>query len=658
MRVRLTVTAIALFIGAFVHAQELVSLTPATAAVPVGGTQVFAVPPNTDLTDVTFFVTPETGGEFDEESLTFTGHAAGEVSVVGRDGAGNDFTSTVKITVQPIKVTAGSMATPFIEGEQRALDIEVRADVEGGAAIANATLGFKAADESVAKIVGMAVVAQDGVKGSKSTTITITSNGVTVGSFPITVLEAIKSITARDLTLQEGKTADLDVRLQGRQGTEFTAAERTVTITPSTNKAFTISPSGVVEAPKIDDGKASTSPSGVQVTIASNETFKREGPAVTKLARVTVVERLGEIRIEPAVLQLPREGSATSSAKVFRLDGAESAGAAVDWTLKNPDDTKWIKLAEDGPKVQIIWNRQPAGVDGARPNVVEVIATSTTGGETVTSTLLVRMSGAVVGFAPLLVRLNLMDDHTVRDLFGARAAGEYFVARVRLNNNIDAKANPELAGSSILAFSESLEVAVVYEKRLVDQKNKPVKEKVWERVTTQDFDDFQAKSEGEPLVRNDPPPQCSDFFTYRPFEASMMINTVDRRDARSTRGRVMTGLQALGTLGSFVTSVAVPGPQSDIPLGLEKYSNLLLPGIEKIWPSLKETHRQNLVSYLMRPLEEIPFGADISRVLFFPKGPFHGLLLNHETRVAQICPFHFKIQVAVIEKKQTVVSGQ
>jgi hypothetical protein len=116
-------------------------------------------------------------------------------------------------------------------------------------------------------------------------------------------------------------------------------------------------------------------------------------------------------------------------------------------------------------------------------------------------------------------------------------------------------------------------------------------------------------------------------------------------------------LQAGGTLASVVTSVAVPGPQSDIPLAIEKYNSLFLPGFEKLWPTLRETNRQNLVSQTMKTIEEIPFGSDLARVLFFPRREFRGLLPKYETRVSSICPFHFNIEVAVIQKKQAVQAG-
>ena len=137
----------------------------------------------------------------------------------------------------------------------------------------------------------------------------------------------------------------------------------------------------------------------------------------------------------------------------------------------------------------------------------------------------------------------------------------------------------------------------------------------------------------------------------------MVVNTVDRRDGRSRRTRIFTLLDLIGTSASFVTSVAVPGSSSDLPLGLEKYGNLLLPGLDKLFPSLKEQQRQNIVSQSMKEIEEIPFGSDITRVIFIPKKNIRGWIRGHETRISEICPFYFSVEVAIIQKGRTVEQG-
>lgn len=161
---------------------------------------------------------------------------------------------------------------------------------------------------------------------------------------------------------------------------------------------------------------------------------------------------------------------------------------------------------------------------------------------------------------------------------------------------------------------------------------------------------------GEDVVESNDPP-CVGVVTYRPYTFEMMVNTVDRRDGRSRRSKVFKVLDSLGTGASFVTAVAVPGSSSDLPLGLEKYRNLLIPGIEKLWPSPKEQQRQNIVSQAMKEIEEIPFGSDITRVIFIPKKVLHGVLRGHDVRISEICPYFFRIQVAIVSKSGTAQTG-
>ena len=152
-------------------------------------------------------------------------------------------------------------------------------------------------------------------------------------------------------------------------------------------------------------------------------------------------------------------------------------------------------------------------------------------------------------------------------------------------------------------------------------------------------------------------PPCRGVITYRPFTFEMMVNTVDRRDNRSVRSKVFKALDFIGTGTSFVSAVAVPGPSSDLPLGLEKYRNLLIPGLDKLYPNYKEQQRQNIVSQAMKEIEEIPFASDITRVIFVPKKTIHGLLRGHDVRISEVCPFFFRIQVAIVTKSATVEQG-
>lgn len=152
-------------------------------------------------------------------------------------------------------------------------------------------------------------------------------------------------------------------------------------------------------------------------------------------------------------------------------------------------------------------------------------------------------------------------------------------------------------------------------------------------------------------------PPCVGTITYRPMTFEMAVNTVDRREERSLRSNVFKILDAVGSATSFVTAIAVPGPGSDLPLGLEKYRNLFMPAADRLFPSIKEQHRQNIVAQTMKPIEEIPYGSDITRVIFIPKKRIQGLILGHDVRIAAVCPFYFKIEVAEIQSTGSVTQG-
>ncbi len=138
-------------------------------------------------------------------------------------------------------------------------------------------------------------------------------------------------------------------------------------------------------------------------------------------------------------------------------------------------------------------------------------------------------------------------------------------------------------------------------------------------------------------------------FRYRPYAFEMMINSIDARDEKEPRTRVFKAANALATIASFFTTTGIlhGGKSSDIVNG---FSNIIIPGFEKLYPSMKDTQRQNFVSMSMKPLEEIPFGADIARVLFFPKHSFHGIIPGYEVRIGEVVTSEFNVKVAIIDK--------
>ena len=652
------ILALMLAVCAFGVMAETPKLEPQELLLRVGEKKILSVTPTISLA---FTTSPEKVVSVDAERMTVTGLKPGSVSLTGN--ASNNATSNlVKVTVVPADVKISELEKPLIQGETRTVTLPAAiGELNGPFTLRPAT-----EDKFVTVAEDSKTVTANAVKGEQPVTLNVKSaEGVVVGTVGIKVLEAIQSISLDlPVSITEGTSKDLGVRLIGLQGTKFTPEQRSMSVTVENDKVLKIDAKTGTAQAQILEGNNDKE---IAVILASNEGLNNK--VVDQKFKAKVTLRLGSI-VPPTPSSLPRDGKILITPTLRDREGNTLIIKQIDWSLKNAGNDKYVTLAKTDSSLMIAW--KDAGKDEAqRPGFVEIGVTARSDKDRViTDTLIVQLLGEVAGFAPLKVRLNLMDDQTATDLYGKVTAREYFVTRVRLNNNLPAANDPKLQGASILAFSESVEVAVQYEKRrLTNGKHprgegksvlgtEPVNPLDWQPVTANDLKDFEESPTDNPSNDMHVDPRCKGFITYRPYMFEMMVNSVDRRDERSTRSKVLRGLQAVGTLASVVTSVAVPGAQSDIPLGIEKYNSLFIPGFEKLWPTLRETNRQNLVSQTMKTIEEIPFGSDLARVLFFPKREFRGLLAGYETRVARICPYHFNIEVAVIQKKSAVSAVQ
>ena len=131
------------------------------------------------------------------------------------------------------------------------------------------------------------------------------------------------------------------------------------------------------------------------------------------------------------------------------------------------------------------------------------------------------------GFAPLRIRIDLIDSQVAKDLFGRKAADGFFISKVSLFNNLK-NANGEF-GDSILVYSESLEVRVRVQE-------KPKSGGEWKSLTAADY----AAAFGDPEPGNLPgSPPCSDrpqpnfVARYRPYTFDIVANTHDRREGKA-----------------------------------------------------------------------------------------------------------------------------
>jgi hypothetical protein len=305
----------------------------------------------------------------------------------------------------------------------------------------------------------------------------------------------------------------------------------------------------------------------------------------------------------------------------------------------------------------------------ANPCPQAVLTYSTTvNGSTHTEAINLGVS-VIRAFSPLSIRLEVMEHQVAKDLFGAKTADEFIVANARLFNKVNVEQDqngPErFWNDPILVYSQSLEVKVAVQIKCDKQVNKQCTDNEWRDlheddpiVTTQfpSYDpngrspnSFVRQVNGNCRIREGDY-QKDFFFKVRPLVYEMVTTTQDSRANRSTRSKVMKTLNALSTAASVVTAVAIPGPSSDIPLGLDKFRNLLIPGIERVFPSMSEVNRQNVVHWTMRELEEIAFGADLTRVIFFPRGERRGMIPGHLLRITDVSISNSCAEVALIQK--------
>jgi hypothetical protein len=497
----------------------------------------------------------------------------------------------------------------------------------------------------------------------------------------VEVKEAIQEITLdpNSIQVREGKDYSIAIKLKGVEGGEYRAPEREIDAKSSDPTLVNLNREG-----KLTVGfsrQELVESKNVRVTVSSSEGVD---PAQQPRAVLTVnvLPRGGFITLsQSSAVMHPGGDSIRVTAYVHEKNGQINYNKIVTWSFADDSNNtagKYIAISPQGNTVEITTldkQDEPAGTKP--PTSFKVRATYRPVGqeeEPFYSDFLVRLV-EVATFSPLSVKLHILDDRSASDLYGKVTADEYYVAQVRIYNNLKDQTNGKYIGASILAFSASIQVAVALEKKYDKDSNSAStttpRDGRWYRLEKEDLDnminqggiddrrdasgsDTKELSEKEKQERESFP--CRSTITYCPLTFEMIVNTVDRRDERSTRSRVFQGLNAFGTAFSFVTAIAQPSPNSDLPVGLEKYSNLFIPGIEKLWPSLRESHRQNIVSQTMKPIEEVPFGSDISRVLFFPKKPIRGMLAGNLLRISQICPYFFKVEVAVIEKgnKSTV----
>lgn len=748
--------------------------------------------------------------------------------------ASNEITATIKPNILPptVKLEGQNNSLPprspiyLTEGQAKRVIPEVK--LLDGTPV-DKPLTWASSDPNVIRIDGQTLKCETGLDG-RNTQIKLKVDGSELRNFSIEarVLARPSAIDILDLSsqqLDEGQARDFRVVLR-KQGTvlpivtDYREIEAKQT-QPTTKPMVEVSTRGDVVTVKalILDKDIPGGDQQVEITIQ----VKQDGLSsdIKQPLTLYVRKRAGYITFSPPIVEpLLPNGKVTTTAQVRDLNGTPQ-GTGIRFDIETSDE-KWVTLAQEGYQLTVHW-RDPApseieSKDGngntirlARPAQVVVKATAylPSSNQAITGKVQIRMA-AVTKFAPLKVKLNVMDDEMASSLYGKVTSNENYVLTVRLFNNLKEDENKQYIGSSILAYSASVEIAVGLEKRfnpklkselaVVWDKNqaqdqaKKRKDKVYEIAKSQqdkdlsrldnyqkqineaiaklrDFEAEAASAEREALdlryrqqtdlsknlekdiqqaedkavklrqltnqamdqfnsirteilrtgdarsmlyqvlaemsdpglpvddgkwrivrrddfyriadslqtapsitrpvkinIRDNNEPVCTGAITYRPYTFEMMVNTVDRRDERSVRAKVFKVLSGFGTAASLATTIpgfresvgSMGGTSNELAsfqIFLDKYTNLLLPAADRLFPNLKETHRQNIVSQSMKAIEEIPFGSDITRVLFIPKKEIRGLLRGHDLRISEICPYYFSIEVAIIQKGGSVQQG-
>lgn len=145
-------------------------------------------------------------------------------------------------------------------------------------------------------------------------------------------------------------------------------------------------------------------------------------------------------------------------------------------------------------------------------------------------------------------------------------------------------------------------------------------------------------------------------YVYRPYKMEFVEGVHPVVQDHSHRTRIISGLDALGDFAGVFANIF--GPASDetsrIIAGFE---TLFMPKIREVWPDRADLQRSNLMRDLMRPMEEIPYGGDVERVVLFPKGSLETIVSGRPARIKSVRTDEYIVTSAIIEMKNTTDTG-
>lgn len=396
----------------------------------------------------------------------------------------------------------------------------------------------------------------------------------------------------------------------------------------------------------------------------------------------------------------------TIRAEVVGEDGNRILGEAdnIVWEVKNTEDKNkvYLQSSGDGEVTALLLEASD------KP----VFLTAKIKGTEIEDTVAVFIRGEqrIIGFDNLEMRLDLMDERTAKDLFGGVSVDDYLISKIRIFNKVPKESGGGPA-SSILFFSEALEVNVSLEKRLQEGKHN-----AWQPISLEDVEyinnwvyiadvdeklfKFFIERKGEcseelqKILKNrqcqigtaeldrlwyfyekknclngsaareytnngllTARPRCEtvaakNWIPFRPYAFLVVASTHDRRYERSRREKILRVAEGLVSAASFATTFARPGNNTGFVFGLDKSTNLLIPAYEKLFPSRREVQRKNILDMVLQPVEEIPFGKEVSKIVFIPKQEIEGVLPGYDVRIRTISVSKMKAEAAIVQKEK------
>ncbi len=142
---------------------------------------------------------------------------------------------------------------------------------------------------------------------------------------------------------------------------------------------------------------------------------------------------------------------------------------------------------------------------------------------------------------------------------------------------------------------------------------------------------------------------------YRPYSYDLVLSAQDAMGAETSRALALRSLDFAIGIGNGIMGVAKLNNWQSKEISLT--SSILVPLLDKLWPDHTATQRGNVQNYFMKPLEEIPYGGEITKLLVFPRQEIPGVLARKLVRISAVDTQVFNVRVGVVIKVDNAGNG-